>query len=182
LLEVGGRTILERILAALEPLVDERVILTNDDALRSLSGVRLVYDPTPHAGVLPALASGLEAAGGDLCLAVACDMPFVSGDLFGHLLELQRSTDADVVIPRTARFLEPMHAVYRREAVLRAIRAALQRGEQRMTSYFSDVRVEEVAENDWRAVEPAARAFFNVNTPDDLDQARRLARDAGEPS
>jgi molybdopterin-guanine dinucleotide biosynthesis protein A/molybdopterin-guanine dinucleotide biosynthesis protein len=75
-----------------------------------------------------------------------------------------------------------MHAVYRREAVLRAIRAALQRGEQRMISYFSDVRVEEVAENDWRAVEPAGRAFFNVNTPDDLDQARRLARDAGEPS
>ena len=182
MLEVGGRTILARILAALEPLVDERVILTNDDALQSLGGVRLVYDPTPHAGVLPALASGLEAAAGDLCLAVACDMPFVSGDLFGHLLERQRRTDADVVIPRTTGFLEPMHAVYRREAVLRAIRAALQRGEQRMISYFSDVRVEEVAENDWRAVEPAGRAFFNVNTPDDLDQARRLARAAGEPS
>ncbi|HTD79412.1 MAG TPA: NTP transferase domain-containing protein, partial [Chloroflexota bacterium] len=33
LLEVGGATIVDRILAALGPLVDERVLLTNDSAL-----------------------------------------------------------------------------------------------------------------------------------------------------
>jgi molybdenum cofactor guanylyltransferase len=175
LLEVGGSTIVARILAALGPLVDEHVVLTNDTALVELEDVRLVFDPTPHAGVLPALAAGLEAAAGDICLAVACDMPFVSSELFTHLLELQRLEDADVVIPRTAGFLEPMHAVYRREPVLQAIQAALGRGDQRMISYFADVRVREVHEDEWRMADPSGKAFFNVNTPEDQDEARRIA-------
>jgi molybdopterin-guanine dinucleotide biosynthesis protein A len=179
LLDVGGAPIIERILAALGPLVDERVLLANDAALAGIAGVRLVYDPRPHAGVLPALAAGLTCAGGEVCLAVACDMPFVSRDLFEYLLEAQRATEADVVIPRTAGFLEPMHAVYRRQTVLRAIESALARGEQRMISYFGDVRVREVAEEEWRALEPSGSAFFNVNTPEDLDQARRLATTFG---
>jgi molybdopterin-guanine dinucleotide biosynthesis protein A len=182
LLQVGGSTIIARILAALGPLVDERVLLTNDAALADLDDVSLVFDPTPHAGVLPALAAGLAAAAGEVCLAVACDMPFVSPGLFAHLLEVQRLDDADVVIPRTAGFLEPMHAVYRREPVLRAIRAALTRGDPRMISYFADVRVREVGEDEWRPADPSGTAFFNVNTPADLDEARRIAADASSSS
>jgi molybdopterin-guanine dinucleotide biosynthesis protein A len=181
LLEVGGSTIIARILGALGPLVDERVLLANDAALEpQVQDVRLVYDPRPHAGVLPALAAGLEVAMGELCLAVACDMPFVSERLFARMLDLQRQDEADVVIPRSAGYLEPMHAVYRTKAVARAIQAALARGDQRMISYFSDVRVREVAEAEWRDVEPAGQAFFNVNTPDDLAEARRIAAQVSE--
>jgi len=175
LLDVGGTSIISRILAALGPIVAERVLLTNDAALADQTDVRLVFDPSPHAGVLPALAAGLAAADGELCLAVACDMPFVSRRLFERMLELQQQADADVVIPRTAGFLEPMHAVYRRRAALQAIRAALERGEQRMISYLSAVRVREIAEAEWRGLDPAGTAFFNVNTPEELAEARRIA-------
>jgi molybdopterin-guanine dinucleotide biosynthesis protein A len=167
--------IVDRILAAVQPLVDECVLLTNDTALEGAAELRLVFDAVPHAGVLPALAKGMAAATGDVCLAVACDMPFVSGRLFEHLLDVQAETDGDVVIPRTAGYLEPMHAVYRRQPVAAAIQAALGRGDQRMVSYFRDVRVREVAEVEWQAIEPLGRAFFNVNTPEDLAEARRLA-------
>ncbi|MCA1646331.1 MAG: molybdenum cofactor guanylyltransferase [Chloroflexi bacterium] len=175
LLEVGGTAIIGRILAALGPLVDERVLLTNDAALAEQPDVRLIFDPSPHAGVLPALAAGLQAAEGDLCLAVACDMPFVSRPLFERLIEVQQQADADVVIPRTAGFLEPMHAVYRRLPTLQAIREALARGEQRMISYLSAVHVREIEEAEWRQVDPVGTAFFNVNTPEDLAEAQRIA-------
>ena len=158
-------------------------MLANDAALATqLSNIRFVFDPEPHAGVLPALGAGLAAATGEICLAVACDMPFVSGALFVYMLELQEQTDADVVIARTAGFVEPMHAVYRRAAVLQAIRAALARGEQRMISYFQDVKVREVTEAEWGARASGGTAFFNVNTPDDLAQARRMAAELpGQP-
>jgi molybdopterin-guanine dinucleotide biosynthesis protein A len=180
LLDVGGTSILQRILDALDPLVDERILLTNDAALGQVPGVRLVFDSSPYAGVLPALASGLAVASADLCVAVACDMPFISRPLFEHMLEVQQVADADVVIARTDSSLrpglrlEPMHAVYRRVPVLEAIRAALARGEQRMISYFSDVRVHMLDEGEWRAIDRRGTAFFNVNTPDDLAEARRL--------
>jgi len=182
LLEVGRTPIIERILQAVAALTDERVLLTNDASLEGRVPLRLVYDPEPHAGVLPALAAGLSAAQGEVCLAVACDMPFVSTTLFEHLLELQGETGADVVIPRTAGYLEPMHAVYRRATVEVAIRAALARGEQRMISYFRDVTVREVDESDWRAFDPDGLAFFNVNTPADLAEARRVAGESDQDS
>ena len=137
------------------------------------TGLHVVYDPEPHAGVLPALAAGLGAASGEVCLTVACDMPFVSRGLFERQLDLL--ADADVVIPRTPDYLEPMHAVYRRVPVLAAIQAALARGERRMISYFAAVRVREMAQAEWRTLDPDGRAFFNVNTPDDLAEAQRLA-------
>lgn len=176
LLPVGGMPIVERILGELRPLIREAVILTNDESLAILGGVRLIPDALAHAGVLPALADGLERAHGTLCLAVACDMPFASGAVFEHLLRLQEQEDADVVIPRTGQHLEPMHAVYRRAPVLSAIRAALARGENRMTSYLRDVRVREVLAAELEALGPGDRAFFNVNTPADLAEAQRLAR------
>jgi len=175
LLDVGGVSIVERILTTLGPLVDERVLLANDATLADQPDVRLIFDPSPHAGVLTALAAGLAAAEGDLCLAVACDMPFVSRRLFEHMLEAQQRDDADVVIPRSAGHLEPMHAVYRRLPTLEAINAALQRGEQRMISYLSAVRVREIDEADARAIDRRGTAFFNVNTAEDLAEARRLA-------
>ena len=157
-------------------------MLANDAALTDFEGVRVVFDPEPHAGVLPALAAGLHVASNDVCLAVACDMPFVSRRLFKRLLELQRESEADVVIPRTASYLEPMHAVYRTHTVRQAIQAAIERGELRMISYFRDVRVREVDETEWRTLDPDGRAFFNVNTPDDLAEARRLAEMQHQPS
>ncbi len=166
-----------RIVGALRPLVDEVVVLANDQELAPvLPEARLVLDPSPHAGVLTALAAGLSAARGEVCLAVACDMPFVSRAVF----ELEVGLDADVVIPRTQGYLEPMHAVYRRVPVLAAIETALQRGEQRMISYFANVRVREVAEAQWRPLSPDGRAFFNVNTPEELTRAQRLATEDAE--
>jgi molybdopterin-guanine dinucleotide biosynthesis protein A len=174
LLTVGDRTIVQRILDELGPLTDERLILTNDDTLSGLSGVRLIHDAEPHAGVLTALANGLATATGDVCLTVACDMPFVSRNVFEYLLRLQREHNADVVIPHGVKALEPLHAVYRRARVEAAIRDALARGEQRMISYFGVVRVREVPGSELKALDPTGRAFFNVNTPADLAEAQRL--------
>lgn len=133
----------------------------------------MVFDPEPHAGVLPALATGLQTARGRVCLVAACDMPFISTAVFEYLLD--QLHDADLVIPRTAGFLEPMHAVYRTAPVLAAIQAALARGERRMVSYFGQVRVREVTPDELTARDPAGLAFFNVNTPEDLAEARRRA-------
>ena len=174
-LDVGGRSVLQRIVGSLGLLVDERVALANDESLAGADALRLVRDPEPHAGVLPALANGLDAARGDVCLAVACDMPFVSAEVFASLLALQEEQDADVVIPRVGQHLEPMHAIYRREPVLRAVRAALERGDRRMISFLGDLRVVEVMEDTLRRADPSLRSFFNVNTPEELAEARRIA-------
>jgi molybdenum cofactor guanylyltransferase len=173
LLDVGGRPVIERVLDALRPLGDEIVVVDNDDSLAHVPGVRIVPDDETRAGVLVALASGLAAATGELCLVVACDMPFLDAHVLRWLVDLAEGHD--VVIPVTEGQMDPMHAVYRREVCLNAIRAALARNEKRMISYLKDVRVREVTEEELRARDPELRSLFNVNTPEDLDRARAIA-------
>ncbi len=173
LLDVGGKPIIKRILDAVAPLNGDIIVVDNDASLAGLPGVRVVPDSETRAGVLTALHSGLSAAAGDLCVVVACDMPFLNTSLLDWLVDLAPSFD--VVMPVTSGQMEPMHAVYRRAACLDAIGAALARGDKRMISYLSDVRVREVAEEELRALDPELRSFFNVNTPEDLEWARSIA-------
>jgi len=172
LLEVGGAPVIQRVVDAVAPLADEVIVVDNDESLAHL-GLRIVPDVETRAGPLTALYSGLSAATTPLCLVVACDMPFLNPGLLQWLVKL--ASAVDVVMPVTEGQMDPMHAVYRREPCLDANDRALRRGEKRMISYLRDVRVREVAEPELRALDPDLRSFFNVNTPEDLELARRLA-------
>jgi molybdopterin-guanine dinucleotide biosynthesis protein A len=47
----------------------------------------------------------------------------------------------------------------------------------RVISFFPEVRVRWVDEAEIERYDPKHLSFFNVNTPADLEQARRLARE-----
>ena len=173
LLEVGGRTLLDRVRAALAGVTDETILVVNDDSLDATPGVRIVRDPEPHAGVLPALLVALEIASFPACILVACDMPFLSKDLVRALLERHRRYD--VAIPVVDGREQPMHAIYRRDPCRAAVATALARGDRRMISFLGDLRVLRVGEDELRRVDPLLRSFFNINTPEDLAEARRIA-------
>ncbi len=107
-LEIGGRPLLERLLAATESLGD--VVLAVDDPARFVAalgrvgwepapgaapaefrrGARkalIVADPEPGQGPLAGLASGLAAIETGYCWVVSCDLPFVTGELGTWLLD-----------------------------------------------------------------------------------------------
>lgn len=170
--DLNGRSILEHQLAALGPLAREILVVANDDRRVGDPRLTVVYDPDPHAGVLPALLAALEAATSDLMLLVACDMPFVSRRLVEHLIEL--AADYDAVVPRVDGYEQVMHAVYRVEPCRAAVKSALEQGRRRMIAFLDDVRTLMVDESDIRPYDPALRSFFNVNTPEDLALARGL--------
>jgi molybdopterin-guanine dinucleotide biosynthesis protein A len=182
LLDVGGRPIIHRLLDALAPLADEVLVLADDRTFETLGGVRLIVDTQPYAGVLPAIVQGLVAARGDVCLVVASDMPFVSRLAFEHLLAVQRRVDADVVIPRIGGVLQPMHMVVRRAPALQAVHTALASGEHRLFRALLALQPHEVEADELRALDPDLRTFFNVNTPDDLVEARRMAHEEAAES
>jgi len=173
LLQIGGKAVVERVLDAVRPLASELVVVDNDDSLAHLPGVRIVPDSETRAGVLVALESGLSAVQSELCIVLACDMPFVNSALLQWMVE--QADQQDVVIPVVEGQMDPMHAVYRRAVCLQAIRGALARNEKRMISYLADVRVREVMEPELRAIDPDLRSLFNINTPEDLEAARQLA-------
>ena len=176
LLQLGGRRIIERVLAALTPVVDDVMLVTNTPELYAFLGLPMVADVYPGHGSLGGIYSGLKAASGDAAFTVACDMPFLHPDIVRLVVE--RAGQGDVVIPRVGRRLEPMHAAYAK-ACLPHIEERLLAGQLKIVEFLERVRVIEVAESDVAQYRDPRAAFMNVNTPEELAQAEALAARIG---
>ena len=169
---VLGRPLIEDILAQTAGLADETLVVTNRPDDYAYLGVPLFGDVLPDKGALGGLYSALHSATRRHVLCIACDMPFVVRPLLEYLISLR--SEADAIVPRLAGEAEPFRAVYARDCQ-GPIRAALDAGRMRVISFFSDVRVRFVETAEIERFDPRHLSFFNVNTPEDLEQARRLA-------
>jgi len=176
LIELGGRRIVERVLAALAPAVDDLLIVTNTPELYAFLGLPMVSDVYPDHGSLGGIYSGLKAARGEAAFTVACDMPFVHPEVVK--LVVARAGEGDVVVPRVGDQHETMHAAYAKTC-LPHIEERLLAGQFRIVGFFPRVRVVEIAEADVARFRDPEIAFMNVNTPDELDRARVLAAELG---
>jgi molybdopterin-guanine dinucleotide biosynthesis protein A len=169
-LDVGdGRPIVQRVIDVLREVADEVFLVANDERYRTL-GLRVVPDRFPEGGALGGIATGIGAAAHDRVLVAACDMPFLIPDMFRLLIE--RSEDADAVVPKIADEYETLHALYTK-ACLPPIERALASGKMRVISFFGDVRVRALDEAELRRVDPDLQSFTNVNTPEELAAAKR---------
>jgi molybdopterin-guanine dinucleotide biosynthesis protein A len=171
-----GETLLQRALALVAPLSDDLIVVQRADQHLDAPGARVISDRPPFEGPLAGILAGIEAARQEWSLVVACDMPFLSRPLVRYLLALRPGHD--VVVPRLEVGMEPLHALYHRRAAP-AIQAALERGERRLISFYRALRVRAVTPDELAPFDRDGRAFFNVNAPEDLAQARAWLREAG---
>jgi molybdopterin-guanine dinucleotide biosynthesis protein A len=157
----------------LSALSDDLVVVTNTpERYQQLSlPVRLVPDERPGAGSLMGIYSGLRVARHTYALAVACDMPFLNPALLRHMLSW--TCGYDVVIPRVGELLEPLHAIYGK-ACLPFMAGLLEGGQHKIVTFFNDVRVRYVEEDEIRRFDPRLLSFVNVNTPDDWERVQEL--------
>jgi len=174
LLELEGQSLIDRVLNRLQRLSDDLIIVAKDPTPYAHLAARLVSDVYPGQGALVGLHAGLQAARHPLALAVACDMPFLDLRLLRYMIVLGRGYD--IVVPRIGSYLEPLHALYRVERCLPAIKQALDDGQARVTSFFSHVRVRYVEEHEINLFDPEHLSFFNINTPEDWQRGQELAR------
>ena len=175
LIELGGRSIVERVVAALTPAVDDMLVVTNTPELYAFLGLPMVADVYPDHGSLGGIYSGLRAAG-EVAFTVACDMPFLHPEIVR--LVVARAGEGDVVIPRVGEQLETMHAAYGK-ACLPPIEERLRAGRLKIVGFFDDVRVVEIGAAEVARFRNPEIAFMNVNTPDELERARALVAELG---
>ncbi|MCS7011030.1 MAG: NTP transferase domain-containing protein [Anaerolineales bacterium] len=90
-----------------------------------LFGPGLVPDLLPGCCPLSGLHVGL-AASHPIVAVIACEMPFISAALLETAARILVREGVDVIIPRSDRGLEPMHAAYRRKTSLSVIGQAIE--------------------------------------------------------
>jgi molybdopterin-guanine dinucleotide biosynthesis protein A len=177
---VLGRPLIEDILAQADGLGAETILITNQPERYAYLGVPHFPDVLPETGALGGIYSALYHSNQPHTLCLACDMPFLVRPLLDYLLAL--IPEGDVIVPRLmvdgVAEAEPFRAVYA-HTCLGPIRAALEAGRRRVISFFPDVRVRYVDEPEINRFDPQHLSFFNINTPADLERARKLAGSLG---
>lgn len=114
LLRSGDSTFIEKIIANLKPLVSNILISSNDESYSDL-GYSVVNDVKSGQGPLGGISSALVISPTQKNLIVACDMPFVTVDLFRKLLSF--SEDYDCVVPVSNGLANPLCAFYAKKAL-----------------------------------------------------------------
>ncbi|MGA9140111.1 MAG: molybdenum cofactor guanylyltransferase [Methanocella sp.] len=172
---VNGQPMICHVREAIRPLVDEIVVSVRDEQQRDRVYPYLIdgnnafaYDELRDIGPLAGVLQSLKAAHGEYVVVVACDMPLVNTRAIELLFEKAQGHDAAVPLGHDG-FLEPLHAVYRREPMIRAVEESIRKGERRIAAplkYLKDVVY--VPVDQIRTVDPELKTFLNVNRAEDL--------------
>ena len=144
-------------------------------------GVPVLGDLYGETGPLGGIASAVAQSRHEFCLVVSCDMPFLNLDLLRWMAAKPRKYD--VLVPRlrgesrqgSRSVFQTMHAIYGK-GCLPAMERALTAERLRTVSFFDEVEVEPIDEDDVRRFDPELRSFFSVNTPEALATAREWQR------
>ncbi len=174
---IGGKTILERVIARLAPQCDALILNANGDPARFASfGLPVIADsvadfPGPLAGILAAL-DWMAANRPDVkrVLSAAADCPFLPRDLVTRLEEARTAENAELAVAASGEQTHPVIGLW----------SVALRDELRHALVGEDIR----KIDRWTARYPLATVswpvtpldpFFNANTIDDIAEAERLA-------
>jgi len=174
---IGGRTILERVIARLKPQCDGLILNANGDPARFAAfGLPVIADsvadfPGPLAGILAALDWMAEHRPEiKFVLSAAADCPFLPRDLVARLEAARAAQNAELAVAASDGQTHPVIGLW----------SVHLRGELRHALVDEDVRKIDrwtarykLATVTWPTtpVDP----FFNANTVGDIAEADRLA-------
>ncbi len=172
---IGGRTILDHVIARIGPQCSALALNANGDPARFAQwNLPVIADSVegfvgPLAGVLAGMDWGAPL--GEWLLSVAADCPFLPLDLVARLTAAQHENESDIVVASSGAQAHPVIALWRvslREDLRTALVEEQMRKIDRWTARYR------VAHVDW-AAEPVD-PFFNANTPEDLAAAEAFLK------
>jgi molybdopterin-guanine dinucleotide biosynthesis protein A len=175
--EIGGHTILARVIARLEPQCKGLVLSANSDPRRFASfGLPVIADGVKqHPGPLAGILTGLDWAAAhrpnaQWNLSAPGDCPFLPRDLVVRLRQAVSEESAELAVAASQGRPHPVIGLWK-VALREALRQALSvEGLRKVQGWTARYRVATVF---WPTdpVDP----FFSVNTVEDLAEAERLA-------
>jgi molybdopterin-guanine dinucleotide biosynthesis protein A len=168
LLRLGDGTVRDEIAARLAPQV--QVLAVNGDPVR-LGPIEppIIPDILRGLGPLSGIHAGLTwltESGGQWLVTVAGDTPFIPNDLAPCLLDAAINSSAPAAIATDERGAHPTCAIWH-VSLIADVEQTLARRDLKLMDFGGRIGAAKVAF-------PGADSFFNINTPEDLQQANAM--------
>jgi molybdopterin-guanine dinucleotide biosynthesis protein A len=174
LLKINEQPNIARIKAELQSVVTDMILVTNEPQVYQFLNLPIATDEYPGQGPLAGIHAGLKASPCDLNVVVACDMPFVSATLAESMLDSVSNYDA--VIPVLNGKQQPLFAVYRK-GIFEKIEKCIEEKKLRIQHLLDEIDVLYLSGDKLQSCmeENLDRVFFNMNDPEDYEQAKKWA-------
>lgn len=174
-LEVGGQSILNRLLKSLQTCFDEIMLVTRQPELYCEYPIRVVEDIYSYRSSLTGIHAGLVNAKAHYIFVVPCDAPFLQPDLIRLLLD-KIQPSLDIVVPYFDNHFQPLCSIYSKRCVS-AIELQLDHEDYKIINIFDRMRTKKVSARQLKQVDPQMLSFYNVNTPAAYEASRNLIQD-----
>lgn len=172
-IELDSKKLIEHIYLKLDKIFDKIIIVTNSlNNFRNFQA-KIIRDKVPGIGPLGAILWGLEASTSKYNFITGCDSPFIKNEIIQLLIK--KINQADVIIPYSNKGYEPLLAIYSKNC-LEAIKKSINSGDLRIISFFPEVKVKIISEDEIRECDPDLISFFNINSENDLKKAQKLIK------
>jgi molybdopterin-guanine dinucleotide biosynthesis protein A len=179
--KVGNKTLLEKVISRIDSLSKDIIIVTAEERdfteFTDNPKVKTVTDIFPGRGSLGGIYTGLVKSDSFYNLVIAADMPFLNGDLLTYMTEV--ADGFDFIIPRIGTFFEPLHSIYSKNCVS-PMETMINNNRRVIIELFDFVKVRYVEAEEIDRFDPEHLSFFNINTMEDLELARKITDGAKE--
>ena len=173
---INGQPMIERIIERVAGLKQaETFLVTNTPEDYAYLGLRMVSDTMPDSGSLGGIYTALHHSPTPYTLVLACDMPFINPAILQKMLNLTDGQN-EVIVPRVDGYPQGLHAIYHQNCQPH-IQAKLEAQRLKVIGFYDDVQVRYLDEDAYQSLDPHGVAFMNINTPEELAEANRLAQD-----
>jgi molybdopterin-guanine dinucleotide biosynthesis protein A len=170
---LGELSFVQKIAAALSSISGQVRVVGGETSIEAWAFVPDVYR---EWGALGGLHAALDACRSPWAAIVACDLPFVTEQLFRRLAALREKFEAVVPVQSDGR-LQPLCALYRTSACLRQTQELIAAGERRPRVLLERVHARRIAPSELADMAGADLFFTNVNTPEDYRRAKAALGD-----
>ncbi len=161
LLDLNGKPFISHCIAALQPLVKDLYIVSDDPVYDRFHCTR-VKDIFKDAGPVGGLYAGLSASNSAYNIVLSCDVPFINSAILTNLVRAIHE-NFDVIQVQCEGRTHPLIAIYQKNCAPHFQKALLS-GERRLRIALEGLRLKTIVlDPDWA---PLVR---NINTQNDYD-------------
>ncbi len=174
LVTLNGKPLLQWVINAVRPCVDEIIISGDSDVTQF--GYPVVEDTFSQLGPLAGFHAGFSVIKSEYTLVTGCDMPFINPEVISYLF--RRGNGHSCCLPKEKEFIEPLCCVYKTADVKTCCSTVINQGKRRLWDliqclpdpfYISFAEVE--------TIDPLLLSFRNINALKDLETLQQLAEE-----
>jgi molybdopterin-guanine dinucleotide biosynthesis protein A len=172
IIELASRPLVARVVGTVGSAGLDPVVVAKPDSPLPKLDCRVLAEPSEPHHPLTGIVTALGASAGRGVVAIACDMPLVPSKLLTWLAQMEEP----VAVCEVNGNLEPLLGRYSPQ-VAEQLRESLDAGAP-MRQAVAALDPYVIPEDRVARFGDPERIFFNVNTPDDLEEAERLLGDS----